>query len=137
MKTSERPDQRLPEPLGAAVVADHADAERHLAERLAAAERLEDDRITDEDADEPGRTAAAAAPVELAPRPPNTTFPKKMMTSCTSMSRIRATIRLGKLAPGCEHDGLAGHHLGHDISSARPHRRIFRPAPKTIRRIGL
>jgi uncharacterized membrane protein YdbT with pleckstrin-like domain len=40
-------DECLPESLGAAIIADDPDAERHLAERLAPAERLEDDRVAD------------------------------------------------------------------------------------------
>ena len=42
-------DQSLAEPLRASVVADHAQPERHLAERLAPGQRLEDGRIADDD----------------------------------------------------------------------------------------
>src|SRR5262249_46232725 len=45
--------QRLPEPFWAAVITDHANANRHLAKRLAPAERFKDERISDHDEQQP------------------------------------------------------------------------------------
>ena len=50
----ETPDQGLPEALGAAVVADHPQAERELSRRSAPGRRLPDDRVADQGQDDDG-----------------------------------------------------------------------------------